>query len=144
MDEITLLPVLDTSEAPVYPIELRVTRNNLKKIVPLVQNTLCAMKFANNIAGLASMFGYNIQMNPDSLNDAQAFLKDIGDDDEVSTISKLYPKLDPRYAPSLHIHHSYLYGDHSLTHPQQSKSSRGYQSSPERDATGTTGTICAI
>ena len=127
-----------------YPIELRVTRNNLKKIVPLVQNTLCAMKFANNIAGLASMFGYNIQMNPDSLNDAQAFLKDIGDDDEVSTISKLYPKLDPRYAPSLHIHHSYLYGDHSLTHSQQSKSSRssrGYQSSPEGYAAGTARTI---
>ena len=101
-----------------YPIELRVTRNNLKKIVPLVQNTLCAIKFANNIAGLASMFGYNIQINPDSLNDAQAFLKDIGNDDEVSTISKLYPKLHQRYTPSLHIQQSYLFGNLSLTHSQ--------------------------
>ena len=97
VDEITMLPVLDASEDPVYPIELRVTDSRYKRLMPFAQYTLCAIKVANNIAGLASMFGYNVQMDAAGLIDAQAFLKDVGDDDEVSTIKKLY-ELDPRYA----------------------------------------------
>ena len=96
VDEITMLPVLDASDDPVYPIELRVTDSHFKRIVPFAQYTLCAIKVANNIAGLASMLGYDVQVDPDSLNDAQAFLKDVGNDDEVTTIKKLY-ELDPRY-----------------------------------------------
>ncbi len=107
VDEITMLPVLDPSKA-IYPIELKVTDSKFKKIVPLAQNTLCAIKVANNIAGLASMFGYNVQMDAAGLNDAQAFLKDVGDDDEVSTISKLY-NIDPRYSLTYSLTHSFIH-----------------------------------
>ena len=115
-----MLPVLDTyNEPPIYPFELRVTDDKFKRIVPLAQNTLCAIKFFNNIAGLASILGYNIQMDANVLSEARSFLDDIGDDDEVDTITKLY-KLDTRYLSLYSLTHllTYLLAyllTHSLT-----------------------------
>jgi len=36
------------------------------------------------------MFGYNVHIDPDKLNEAQRFLHDVGDDDAISTIEKLH------------------------------------------------------
>jgi hypothetical protein len=93
VDEITAKPVTDPVMG-IYPIELTVTDDRFKYILPFAQNTLRVIKFANTIVGLTSMFGYNLQLNPTLLSEAQSFLENVGDDDDVTTIKKLY-NLDP-------------------------------------------------
>ena len=95
VDELTGMPVLGDGDRPIYPIEIKRPKEQLRQMVPLMCLSISAMSLVSNGSGLARMFGIPApNVSKDVQNKMRAFAKKMSTSNTAEQFDCLQASID--------------------------------------------------